>query len=291
MIRARQTSFISLFLLLLACVLSTAQAQTPLSRDEALKQLYHEYDATNATAQWICTKDQIQSLKRAGWLCRDEDVTVTISVLLMAEVDDGNEIYLVASAEPAKDPSGYGCHTCAPAIGVAIFAWKADRWIMQSANTATGFYGGWGHPPDVDFVTIGPYKHGLMLSLDDDGGGFTSSSKALLAPIDKTVREIWSIPVEEDDYGAYDPTDSYAEHVRYRSSVGINFIANDESINEDTYKNSYYDIEAISRGKKLTARNRLKDENWTDIYRFSNSKYRRVQHHVFSEIRRSTKSH
>jgi hypothetical protein len=131
-----------------------------------------------------------------------------------------------------------------------------------------------------------------MLSLDDDGGGFASSGKALLAPIDKTVREIWSLPVEEDDYGAYDPTDSYAEHVRYRSSVGINFIANDESsINEDTYKNSYYDIEAISRGKKLSARNRLKDENWTDIYRFSNGKYRRVRHRVFSEIRRSTKSH
>lgn len=276
-----------MFLLILCCSLTTMPAQEPLSQDEALKQLYHDYDPAKETAQWVCTKGQLQTPKREGWPCRKEDTTVSISVLLMADVQDGNKFFLVASAKPASDPSGYDCHACAPAIGVAVFTWQAEHWVLQSANAATGFYGGWGDPPNVDLVTVGPGKYGLMLSLDNEGQGYASSYKVLLVPVDKTVSDVWSIEDEQDDYGAYDPTDKFAIHVKYRSSAAIKFIGSDENSNG---RNDYYDIEVISSGKDMpdTSR-RLKDENWTEIYRFSNGKYRLLQHKDFLDLKKPSK--
>lgn len=120
-------------------------AQQPLSRDEAMKQLYHEYDAASKTAQWVCTAAQAQSKGTEGWPCSKDYATVTISQVLMAEVEeDGVEkVYVVASAAPDGSPGGYDCHACAPAVGMAVFAWKTDHWELQSANPATGFYAGW----------------------------------------------------------------------------------------------------------------------------------------------------
>jgi hypothetical protein len=268
-------------------------AQVPLSQDEALKQLYHDYDPAKVTAQWVCTKGQLQSPNKEGWPCRKEDTTVSISVSLMAKVqeDKAEKIYLVASAKPASDPLGYDCEACAPAIGVAVFTWQKDHWMLQSSNAATGFYGALGDPPNVDLVTVGPSKYGLMLSLDNEGQGYASSYMVLLVPVDKTVSDVWSIEDEEDDYGAYDPTDKFAIHVKYRSSAAIKFIGRDD--NTDGHYD-YYDIEVISRGNDIpdtgTSR-RLKDVNWTEIYRFSNGKYRLLQHKDFLEIKKPSKPH
>jgi hypothetical protein len=281
-----------MFLLILCCSLTTLPAQEPLSQDEALKQLYNQYDPATETAQWVCTKGQlIPSPYSEGWPCRKEDTNVSVSVLLMAEVqeDKAEKIYLVASAKPASDPSGYDCHACDPAIGVAVFTWQAEHWVLQSANAATGFWGGWGSPPYVDFVTVGPSKYGLILSLDNEGQGFASSYKVLLVPADKTVSNVWSIEDEQDDYGAYDPTDKFAIHVKYRSTAAIKYIGSDENAND---RNDYYDIEVISRGNDMPGTShRLKDENWTEIYRFSNGKYRLIQHKNYLEIKKPTKPH
>jgi hypothetical protein len=278
-----------MFLLILCCSLTTLPAQEPLSQDEALKQLYHKYDPAKETAQWVCTKGQLQTPKSEGWPCWKEDTNVSISVLLMADVQDGSEFFLVASAKPANDPSGYDCHACAPAIGVAVFTWQAEHWVLQSANAATGFYGAWGEPPDIDLVMVGPNKHGLMLTLEDEGQGFSSSYKGLLVPVDKSVNKVWRIQDEDDDYGAYDPTDKFAIHVKYRSSAAIKFIGSDENSNG---RNDYYDIEVISRGNDMPGTSRrLKDENWTEIYRFSDGKYRLLQHKDFLEIKKPSKPH
>jgi hypothetical protein len=279
------------FLLILICALSSAAAQQPLSQDEALKQLYNQYDPATKTAQWVCTKGQLQSPNKEGWPCRKEDTTVSISVSLMAEVqeDKAEKIYLVARAKPANDPLGFDCHACAAAIGVAVLTWQAEHWVLQSSNAATGFYGGWGGPPNVDLMNVGPSKYGLMLSLDNEGQGYASSYKVLLVPVDKTVSHVWSIEDEQDDYGAYDPTDKFAIHVKYRSSAAIKFIGSDENSNG---RNDYYDIEVISRGEdKQDFNHPMKPENWTEIYRFSNGKYRLLQHRDFLEIKKPSKPH
>ena len=100
-----------------------------------------------------------------------------------------DELYLVTSAVPAHDPSGFDCHSCQPAIGVAHFKWQDHEWKLETANATVGFYGSWGAPPFLNLVSIGPSHYGILLSKTDGGQGYTFGSKWLLAPVGKTVAD------------------------------------------------------------------------------------------------------
>jgi hypothetical protein len=278
------------FLALCWLVAGAALAQQPLSRDEALKQLYHEYDAGSKTAQWVCTSGQTQSKQMEGWPCSKDYATVTISEVLMAEVEeDGVEkVYVVTSAAPDSAPGGYDCHACAPAVGMAVFAWKTDHWDLQSANAATGFYAGWGVPPEVGLAKVGPDRYGVLLSSSYMAQGYASSSKTLLLPVGSTVTKAWSIGDEEDDLGAYDPTGKDGEKVSYRSSAAIKFVAENETASGPP---DYYDIEVISRGEDSPGTSgRIKQENWTEVYRFGGGKYTLLRHTDFVETKKAAKA-
>jgi hypothetical protein len=153
---------------------------------------------------------------------------------------------------------------------------------LETANATVGFYGSWGGPPFVDLVAIGPSRYGVLVSVEDGGQGYTDGYKWLLAPIGKTVAEVWNIQDEQDDFGAYDPKGVDGPSIRYRSAAAIRFscIFDDSCANG----NSYFDIEVISRG--LDARGTktsLKPQNWTNIYQFKDGKYQLVQHQQFIE--------
>src|SRR6185437_6376120 len=105
----------------LLCLGAISSAQTPLSRDEALKQLYGNYAATAQTATLNCTDAQrIENSRTHGswWPCYKEDSVVSVQVILMATIpiwtDPRHKVdatFLVTSAVPAHDPSGFGCHS------------------------------------------------------------------------------------------------------------------------------------------------------------------------------------
>jgi len=268
---------IALFCVL--CLVKELPSQAPLSYDEALKQLYRGYDPVKKTAQWVCTKGQERKGMHAGWLCPKQHAVVSVSVLLEAEVREGSAVraYVTASARPLKDALGnYECHACLPSIGVAVFEKRAQQWVLESSNAAVGFYGGWGNPPGVDLVEVGPEKHGIVLSTDDIAQGFAWSTKSLLLPIGETVVEAWEIQDENDNLGSIDPDDKENHEVPYRASATFKFLPGDE-IAEGTRK--YYELEVISRGEDREDYNHpIKPENWTEIYRFRDGKYRLVSH-------------
>jgi hypothetical protein len=276
----------------LICLCGILRAQTPLSQDEALKQMYGNYDSNTKTTTLPCTEAQRADNEKthgSWWPCYKDDSMVSIQVILMAAVPTWtdpkhktDETYLVTSAVPAHDPSGFECHACQPAIGVAQFIWQDQRWKLETANATVGFYGSWGGPPFVDLVAIGPSRYGVLVSVEDGGQGYTDGYKWLLAPIGKTVAEVWNIQDEQDDFGAYDPKGVDGPSIRYRSAAAIRFscIFDDSCANG----NSYFDIEVISRG--LDARGTktsLKPQNWTNIYQFKDGKYQLVQHQQFIE--------
>jgi hypothetical protein len=284
LIGGEQMKKLILFLLFLAAA-TVLPAQQPLSPDEALQQLYHQYDAGKGTAQWLCTKKQHGEITHEGWPCQKEPATVSVSVELMAEVQEGGaeKLYLVSSAKPESDQDNYECHACAPAIGIAVFVWQAQHWVIESANPAVEFYGGWGSPPQIELVQIGPEKHGFLLSDGDDGGGFAESYKILLAPQAKSVSELWRIQDEQDDEGAYDSTDRLATHLLYRSSAAFRFYATHQ---DNGSLADYYEIEVISRGASSKDLVHSKPENWTETYRFSDGKYKLIHHRDFIEVRK-----
>jgi len=274
-----------LFLIFLAAT-TVLLAQQPLLPDEVLQQLYHQYDAGKGTAQWLCIKKQHGEITHEGWPCQKEPATVSVSVELMAEVQENGakKVYFVSSAKPESDQDNYECHACAPAIGIAVFVWQAQHWVIESANPAVGFYGGWGDPPQVDLVQIGPEKHGLMLSVDNMGQGYASSVKILLAPQAQSVSELWRIQDEQDDEGAYDPTDKFATHLFYHSSAALRLYATHQ---DNGSLADYYDIEVISRGVGTKDLVHSKPENWTETYRFSGGKYKLLHHRNFIEVKKA----
>lgn len=192
-------------------------------------------------------------------------------------------MYLVASAAPDKAPRGYDCHGCTPAIGAAVFAWQAQHWALESANSVLGFFGAWGDPAEIDFVRMGWEKHGLQVWLRDDSGGYGESNKILFLPLGKTISRVWSICDEQDDAGAYDPTDEMAPHVFYRSSAAIRFF---EAEQDGPKPRDYYDIEVISRGIDLAnGTEHVRPENWTEIYRFDGHQYKLLKRTTYREIK------
>lgn len=271
---------------LLLAVLSSSvvsQAQTPLSIRDALGQLYHQYDPTTETAQWVCSKDQKIEGPHEGWPCVKEDTTVAVSVILMAQVSegDGDRIYLAMTAEPSHAPMGFDCDACAPAVGTAVFVLRGQRRELESSNLAVGFIGGFGGPPEISIVAAGPDKHGFLLSWYGEGQGFSSSYKELLLPQGNTVEDVWHITDENDNLGSVDPTDKLNLERPYRASAAFRFDANDEN-----GASGYYDIEVISRGKdKENYGHPFKSENWTEIYTFKDGKYQLRRRSVFQETK------
>ena len=272
------------------CALTVLSAQEPLSRNEALAQLYNQYDAKTETAQWVCPKEQASEGPHEGWPCAKEYATVSIDVLLTAQVpEDGFEkTYLVTSAVPDKAPGGYDCEACEPAIGAAVFAWRAQHWVLESANPAIGFFGGLGDPAQVDLVHVGWEKHGLQIQFGDDQGGYSESHKVLFIPLGKTISQAWSICDEQDDAGAYDPTDKWAPQVFYHSSAAILFFEGEQ---DGPKPRDYYDIEVISRGTDLAdGTERVRPENWTAIYRFDGHQYKLLKRTTYREIKSPQKT-
>lgn len=279
-----------ILLFMFLCAMSSLQAQARLSLPDALGQLYQNYDPDHGTAQWQCTKGQEETPKTEGWPCWKEYATVVVSVVLMMEVGENgtDKVYLVASAKPANFPSVYDCHACAPAIGVAVFQATEGDWALRSANPAVGFYGGWGKPPEVSIVPVGLQERGFLLSTSDIAQGYAWSSKTLLLPIGRTVAEVWSIQDQQDNHGAIDPDDKLNKQVPYRSSAAFKFVSKEPAGADEDWE-GHYDIEVISRGAISKDLIHLKPENWTELYRFSDGKYRLLQHRDFIEVKKSTK--
>jgi hypothetical protein len=181
----------------LFCLCEISRAQTLLSQDETLKQVYENYDASTETSTLSCTDAQrVDNSKTHGswWPCYEDNSVVSVQIILMTNVPTWTdtkhkieETYLVTSAVPAYAPLGFDCHSCQPAIGVAQFVWQDRKWKLESANETVSFLGSWGRPPFVNLMAIGPSKYGVLLSIDDGGQGYMFGSKWLLAPIGKTV--------------------------------------------------------------------------------------------------------
>jgi len=284
---------VSLFIFL--CSTTASFGQGPFSNDEALKQLYHNFDPAKKTAQWGCTQDHQSEgpdrlcLYLQGGNIKD-DTTVSVSVLLTAQVSEGNatRIYFATSAKPSRLHEEFDCHACVPATGAAVYIWRSQHWELESANVAAAYSGGWGGPPTIDLITIGPQKHGLLLSSTHMGQGFVSSRKELLAPLGKSVDEVWSLEDENDNINAIDPNDKLLNMPACRASAAIRLLAGDEDASENS---DYYDIEVISRGSSFQDYNHpVKRENWTEVYTFRDGKYRLSQRTVFTEIKSGGKS-
>ena len=124
------------------------------------------------------------------------------------------------------------------------------------------------------------------MSDGDLAQGYASSNKSLLMTVGRSVELVWSIRDEEDNAGAIDPSDKLNKQVEYRAAAAIRFVT-DNSAKESVIAREYFDIEVISRGNSSRDGVHLKPENWTEVYRFKDGKYRLLPHKDFVEVRQA----
>lgn len=281
-----------IFSFMLFLVFNSALGQPPLTTDEALSRIYKGYDPATKTAKWECTAEQLKNGGNEDWDCHSGGESVSVSLILLAEVAEGDAsvTYVAAFSNPIPGPGvgDYACHACPMAIGAGKFRLEKGKWTLVSANPAIGFFGGFGAPPDVSLVKAGPEQYGVLILDRDTGQGYSTSHQSLALPVGSPFDVVWSLRDEEDDISAVDPNEP-GHLAIYRNAAAFRFIGMNDGLLEDKPQEpKFFDIEVISRGRTGAASGMAtKPENWSEVYHFSNGKYRLVSRKAFVETPRS----
>jgi len=114
------------------------------------------------------------------------------------------KLVVVTYAVPKK--GGFGCHACAPTIGMAVFTNDGMKWAIEASNKAVTESGGWGEPPtDIQLVEIGHNHHGVQIKDVGGGQGETTAALQILVPWNGTVNAALKRIVADNDAGMCGP--------------------------------------------------------------------------------------
>ena len=163
----------------LGCGLVRAAADPEESRSlsaasvpQAMKVLYGNFDPKTQT-----------SMIPLGELGIDDENQPIIKPLFHAIVREGNaeEFLLLTYAVP--DGEDFGCHVCAPTIGVAVFIKTANLWLLGASNKSVTQSGSWGEPSKrIQVIEIGTKHHAIQIISASTGQGQTTTAIELLVP-------------------------------------------------------------------------------------------------------------
>jgi hypothetical protein len=193
------------------------QANVAFDTAQAMKMFYGNYDAEKRTSVVSLPMDK-SSLPGPG----EEEMTV--KPLFHAYTSDGGaqNFMLVTYAVPPE----YGCHACAPIIGMAAYSQKGSMWTMDASNRAITIAGGWGEPPkDIQLVQVGPNHHAVQIIDVDGGQGETATVMKLLVQWNDTVSLGLERIIADDDKGMCNPNGGLPCCANHRT---VTFITDDK---------------------------------------------------------------
>lgn len=237
-------------------------AAVPFNFAQAMKMFYGNFDAEKQTSVTSLPKEKT-SIPAAG------KEQMAVRLLFHAFTSDGGarNFTLVTYAVP----SDYGCHSCAPIIGMATFSQKGPEWTMDASNRAVTISGGWGGPPkDIQLVQIGTNHHAVQIMDVGGGQGETTTVLKLLIPWHDTVTLGLERIIADDDKGLCTPNGGLPCYANHRE---VTFASND--------KVEYYNLELKLAGTDLpdsdaATLNRARKVSGTEILKFENGKYVQV---------------
>ena len=199
-----------------------------------------------------------------------EGVEMTMKAFFFrAASDAGTEKqFLVTYGVPKgkSEERAYDCHACAPLIGAALFSRKAGEWVAESFNPAVMVYGQFGHPPDAQFVAIGPRRMGVELTLNYGGQGEYTTTAAILVPWRGDFTEaFWTTMADR-----YEDC-KFSKLPCYKYTKKMHFIAGTNP--------EYFDISLESSGTNITGTEppqRIRVSG-IETLQFASGKYERTQ--------------
>jgi hypothetical protein len=231
---------------------------------QAMTTFYGNYDVRRQTSITQLPKNTT-SLPAPG----EEQMTVRVLFRSFVGESVARSLFLVTYAVPSNDDT-YGCHLCAPVIGMSVFRWSGGKWTMDASNRAVTFAGEWGKPPrHVELVQIGSHRTAVKIIDVGKGNGETTAILDILVPWNHTVKLGLQRTIADDDKGLCDPTGLPC----YQNHRTISFAPHDDP--------EYFDIELKLSGTDLplndsTPHGRSRKVSGLEIFRFDNGTYRLV---------------
>jgi hypothetical protein len=234
--------------------------------EQAMKIFYGNYDRDRKVSAASLPREK-SSFPSAG----EEQMTIR-SLFSASSTDAGMPYFvLLTYAVPSNDEE-YGCHACAPIIGMAVFSLQRSRWTLEASNRAVTVAGSFGQPPkDVELIQIGT-NHPAVKIVDIGGGqGETTAVLQLLVPWRGTVNKgLERILGDNDKGGCGEDVGGLTCYENHRT---VNFIHKE--------KGEYYDLELKLTGTDLPLpdsppRRKARTVNGTEILKFEDGNYVQV---------------
>ncbi|EKD71587.1 MAG: hypothetical protein ACD_46C00154G0002 [uncultured bacterium] len=133
--------------------------QPALSKEQALRMIYGNYDSKSQSASWVNIpfpdKEDASSYfeKKKG---------IVRMIALQAYRENGKDkFFILTKTIPTDIP--FDCHACLPLIGAAVFVRKHMHWKIEAQNQFIMYDGEYGELPEVKLIRVGKDKFGLSL--------------------------------------------------------------------------------------------------------------------------------
>ncbi len=262
-------------LALMALHASASHAQVQFSAEMAFRRLYGNYDPQSKTAIWkdFSFPKTGEEEERNRFICETDEEPLTVRVLLDKEVKESEvaKHYFVTWASPTSWGEGSG-RQCNIVVGATVFAKRGGKWDVESSNRYLASAGTYGGPPErVEFVRIGPQKHGVILETSDLNQGYSGTSAKLIMPLGMDFREVWGENISRDNAGACSD-DEQERNERgisercYQSYATYQFVHGSNA--------EYFDILVVSQGTSADSERKIVSANWKKLYRFIDGEYK-----------------
>lgn len=235
-----------------------------LSVPNAMQMLYGNYDARTKSSRTTVQEANSKKLGGAG----AQRLSVRPAFHADFDEDGANKFVLVTYAIPQA--GGFGCHACAPTIGMAVFSNAGLTPIIEASNKAVTQAGSWGEPPaDIQLAQIGTDHHAIQIRDVWGGQGETIKVLTILVPWDGTVNLALQRIISDDDKGACGPGGLAC----YSNRRTVTFLRHADA--------DYYDLELELTGTDLppsqtTAVSRARKVSGVEILRLEKGKYMQI---------------
>jgi hypothetical protein len=171
------------------------QIPADFSVPEAMKSFYGNFDPSMQSSVSAVAAGAEENTFFKG----AKGIEVRPYFVAMAKDSGASKVFLSTYAGPLGQ--GYGCHGCAPLIGMAEFAKVNAGWSVESSTKAAVFFGEWGQPPETHILRIGPERVGVELDFESSTQGQFIKPVSILIPWKGEIRKALSIFAADSNKG------------------------------------------------------------------------------------------
>ncbi len=124
-------------------------------------------------------------------------------IVYLNKIPFNKHIIVVTASSPQKD---YDCHACGVKLSFfELIPIKKSKYKIIKSDINSQYRGSWGRPPNIDIITIGKEKYGIVLRDSYGNGGVMDEIYSILYFDNGKIKEIFSKTISSNDGGRNEP--------------------------------------------------------------------------------------